>query len=145
MQKINEAGLEIIKGFESLKLAAYLCPGGKWTIGYGHTGPDVEQGMVITEEDADDLLEQDLNRFEAAVKANVSVELDENQFSALVSLVYNIGVTAFRDSTLRKKLNTGDYEGAADEFPRWNRSKGKVLAGLARRRAAEQDLFLEDV
>lgn len=133
---------QIVKNAEGLRLEAYLCPAGVWTIGYGHTGTDVWPGLVITEKWAESLLERDLRTFEAYVSGYVKVDLTQDQFDALVSFVYNIGAEAFKNSTMLKKLNAGDYEGAAKEFPRWNKSKGKVLPGLVKRREAERKLFL---
>lgn len=133
---------QIVKDAEGLRLEAYLCPAGVWTIGYGHTGTDVWPGLVITEKWAESLLERDLRTFEAYVSGYVKVDLTQDQFDALVSFVYNIGAEAFKNSTMLKKLNAGDYEGAAKEFPRWNKSKGKVLPGLVKRREAERKLFL---
>lgn len=142
--KINEAGLDLIKRFEGLRLSAYVCAGGKLTIGYGHTGRDVDEDMTISEEEANDLLESDVKWAEEAVRNKVISPLNENQFSALVSLVFNIGANNFHNSTLLKKLNAQEYDEAAEQFLRWNRAKGKVLEGLNRRRKAERDLFLTD-
>ena len=106
--KINETGLALIKSFEGLRLKAYKCPAGVWTVGYGHTGGDVKAGMIITEEEAEELLRQDLERFEEGVENLVEVELNENQFCALVSLAYNIGLGNFKRSTLLKLINKGN-------------------------------------
>jgi len=132
---------KIVAEFEGLRLEAYLCPAGVLTIGYGHTGPDVFHGQVITKEEAADLLYTDLNKFRQAVVSLVDVPLNSNQFGALVSFVYNVGIGAFKASTLLRKLNQEDYEGAANEFKRWNKGGGQVLRGLVRRRAAEEALF----
>lgn len=140
--KINKKGLELIKKWESLKLEAYLCPAKVWTIGYGHTG-GVKQGDKITKEKAEEILLKDLSLFELGVSKAIKVPVSENQFSACVSLAFNIGLTAFTNSTLCRKLNNKDYEGAALEFPRWNKAAGKVLAGLISRRKEEQALFKE--
>lgn len=142
-RKINQAGLDIIRTFEGLRLDAYVCPGGILTIGYGHTGPDVTPGMRITQEHADKLLLDDIGRFERAVHRMAAVAINENQFSALVSFAFNLGENALRNSTLMRKLIAGDVVGAADEFPRWNKASGIVLQGLVRRRAAERELFLK--
>lgn len=139
--KINEQGLQIIKDFEGCRLTSYLCPAGVWTIGYGHT-TGVKPGMRITNADAERLLRQDLVRFENAVTQLVKVSVTPNQFSALVSFAYNVGVGALKNSTLLRKLNGKNYRGAADEFLRWNKASGKVLPGLTKRRNAERDLFL---
>ncbi|SEH24669.1 lysozyme [Magnetospirillum fulvum] len=144
IRSCNEAGKDIIRQCEGLRLKAYLCPAGKLTIGYGHTGPDVKTGMTITEEDANTLLSRDLVAAEKAIAGVVSVTITDNQFSALVSFVFNLGAGNFYGSTLLKKLNANDIFGAADEFPRWNKVNGQVLAGLTRRREAERTLFLSD-
>jgi len=139
-QKINEAGLQIIKESEGCYLTAYKCPAGVWTIGYGHT-QNVKQGMSITQAQADTYLKQDVVSFEKSVTNEVKVALSSNQFSALVSFTFNVGTGSLRSSTLLKKLNQGDYKGAADEFPRWNKGGGKVLPGLVTRRNKEKALF----
>lgn len=136
---------DLIKEAEGLELKAYLCPAQVWTIGYGHTGDDVWPGLTITLPEAEALLTSDLERFEGYVNKHVKVALSQNQFDALVSFVYNVGAQAFIDSTLLKKLNAGDYEGAADQFPRWNKSKGRVLNGLVKRRDKERKLFLGEL
>jgi GH24 family phage-related lysozyme (muramidase) len=151
-RRINDAGLALVKEFEGLKLKAYPDPGtgGKpWTIGYGHTSaagpPDVEPGDTITEIEAETILRNDLAVFERHVLAATSgVSLTENQFSALVSLVFNVGPGAFESSTLLRLLKQGNIVGAANEFPGWNMAAGKVLTGLTRRRQKEQELFLKN-
>lgn len=142
--KINRKGLELIKKFEGLRLKAYLCPAGKWTIGYGHTGRDVTEGLEITEAAADDLLAEDLHHYEASVESLLLMRPTGNQFSALVCLAYNIGLAAFAKSTLLKKLDADDAAGAADEFCRWTKAGGKELPGLVKRRWAERELFLKE-
>lgn len=136
---------EFVAGFEGKRLTAYLDPVGIPTIGFGATryatGTPVKLGDVITEAEALRLLEHDLQRFGAAVDRLVTVPLTEGQRMALVSLTYNIGEGALSQSTLLRLLNKGDYAGAAAEFPRWNKSKGRVLPGLVRRRAAERSMF----
>lgn len=139
--KINSAGLKIIKESEGLYLEAYLCPANVWTIGYGHTA-GVKKGMTITEAQADAYLLDDVTASERAVSKNVKVDLTSNQFSALVSFTFNVGTGNFNRSTLLKKLNAGDYAGAADQFLRWNKGGGKILPGLTTRRAREKALFL---
>lgn len=141
--KINSKGLRIIKDSEDCKLKAYVCPAGVWTIGWGHTG-DVYPGQVIDQEEADQLLAFDAEEAENQVKSSVKVPLNENQFSALVSFTFNLGPVNLKSSTLLKYLNSKEYNKAANEFPKWNKSKGKVLNGLVKRRAAERELFLED-
>ncbi len=139
-RRIGAAGLAIIRKYEGLRLTAYLCPAKVWTIGYGSTGPHVKPGLTITEAAADALLRNDLARFEAAV-ARGAPKSSQAQFDAMVSLAFNIGETAFLGSTLLRKHNAGDYGGARAEFARWNKSGGKVLAGLSNRRAAEAALY----
>jgi GH24 family phage-related lysozyme (muramidase) len=144
--QINDAGLEIIKHFEGRKLQAYQDSVGIWTIGYGHTSaagaPQVRAGMTITEQQAEDILKQDLGLFEAGVRDRVKVPLNSDQFSALVSFAFNVGLGALGNSTLLRKLNAGDYAGAANEFTRWVKAGGATLPGLVRRRDAERALFL---
>lgn len=144
-RSVNQAGLELVKAFEGLFLTAYKCPAGVWTIGYGHTGLEhndgtVYEGRKITEAEGESLLQYDLGKFAKRVESGATVPLDDNQFAALVSFDFNTG--GFLDSTLRKKLNAGDYGGAAEEFLRWNKADGKELAGLTRRRKSERNLFL---
>ena len=145
-RKTSDKGIGLIKEFEGCSLAAYRCPAGVWTIGYGHTGKvdgkAVSLGMRITQTKAAQLLREDLASFEAAVNAAVKTLITQNMFDALVSFSYNCGAGALRNSTLLRKLNAGDYLGAADEFPKWNKAGGKVLNGLVRRREAERKLFL---
>tara|TARA_R110000824_G_scaffold63129_1_gene166360 strand:- start:272 stop:799 length:528 start_codon:yes stop_codon:yes gene_type:complete len=132
----------MIKKSEGLRLVAYLpTPNDVWTIGYGHTETAAE-GMKITKKGADALLLQDLAWVEDAVNDLVKVDINQNQYDALCSFVYNLGKTNFKNSTLLRLLNEGDYQGAADQLPRWNKQKGKVLRGLTIRRKEEQELFL---
>lgn len=151
-RSINAAGLAIIKEFEGLRLRAYLCPAGVWTIGWGHTGPDVHSGLVISEAKAEVLLRGDLDQFEAAVRRLAPVASD-NQFSAMVSFAFNLGADedadtiaeGLGDSTLLRKHNAGDYVGAAAQFASWDKARvnGKLqsLDGLKRRRAGEAALY----
>ena len=139
---ISERGLQLIKEFEQCRLVGYLpTPDDVPTIGFGHTGPEVQIGMHWTQEQADFALAQDIKRFEKAVTDAVTAELTQHEFDACVSLAFNIGTGAFKGSTLVKKLNDSDYDGAALEFARWNKQAGKVLAGLTKRREAERELF----
>ncbi|MAW81122.1 MAG: hypothetical protein CMI63_12865 [Parvularcula sp.] len=144
--RTSENGVELIKRFEGLELEAYQDIAGIWTIGYGHTGPDVEPGMKISEREAEEMLRRDLKPREQAVESAVKVPLNQNEFDALVSFVYNVGASAFRGSTALKRLNKGDRAGAADALTWWNKATvGGVLRevmGLTRRRAAEKALFL---
>ena len=134
--------VELIKESEGLRLKAYLpTPNDVYTIGYGHT-KTAEKGMVITLAGAEALLLHDLQWVETAIDMYVQVPLNQNQYDALTSFIYNIGGTAFRKSTLLKKLNKKDYNGAANELLRWDKQKGKVLRGLTKRRQLEKDLFL---
>ena len=137
---IGPAGLELIKEFEGCKLTAYLDSVGVPTIGYGHT-KGVKIGLRCTQEEADAWLLEDLKDAETCVNGAVTVPLTQNEFDALVSFVFNFGCTKFRCSTLLRKLLDSDYDGAALEFRRWDRAGGQVLAGLTRRRAAEERLF----
>jgi len=133
-------GEEIIKHFEGLRLRAYLCPAGIPTIGYGHTH-NVKIGDVCTQQQADEWLEDDFYMACNDVKAVVKVPLTDNQLDALGSFVFNLGVRKLIQSTLLKKLNSGDYQGAAQEFDKWV-YVGKVkLKGLVIRRAAERKIF----
>jgi len=143
--KINELGLDLIKEFESCKLKSYQDIVGIWTIGWGHTGPEVKPDLIWTREQADNQLRQDLGRFEEGVSDRLDVDVNENQFSALVSLAYNIGLGNFNGSGLLKQINLGNFEIAAERFLMWNQAGGKVSEGLTRRREAERALFLTGV
>ena len=140
--KISKTGLELIKRYESFSGTAYICPAGKKTIGYGHTGQHVNDG-VITEKRACEILDEDCNNAEDAVNHYVKVPLSQNQFDALVSLVFNIGAGAFKQSTLLRMLNDKYYIAAAEQFRRWVYSDKKKLDGLVTRRKAEEILFLK--
>ena len=142
MMQTSEKGLDLIRKYEGLRLVAYVCPGGKLTIGYGHTGPDVTTGKKIDEEEADALLLKDVQRFEKAINGMVTVPVSQGMFDALISFSFNLGAGSLKSSTLLKKLNADNRKGAADEFLKWNKAKGKVLAGLAARRKSERELFL---
>ena len=140
-------GVDLICGFEGKRLTAYDDGVGVWTIGFGTTvypnGIKVKKGDTCTEAQAKAYMAHDLKKFEATVNKAVTVQLNQNQFDALVSLTYNIGSGAFKNSTLLKKLNAKDYTGAADQFLVWNKGGGKVLKGLVSRRDAERALFLK--
>ena len=141
--KISQTGLDLIKRFEGCELEAYQDAVGIWTIGYGHTGPNVHEGLKITQAHADAILAQDVGRFASGVAANVRVALNQSEFDALVSFAFNVGLGAFRTSTLLKLLNNNTDRGTvASEFLRWNKAGGKVLEGLTKRRNAEKALFL---
>lgn len=137
-------GLAILQYFESCRLEAYWDADGKvWTIGWGDTGPDVVQGLRITQAKADERLQRRLDReFVPGVLGVLTRPATQAQLDAMVDLAYNIGVSAFRGSTLVRLFNAGDQAGAAEQFLRWNRSGGKVLLGLRRRRAADRARFL---
>lgn len=139
---ISQKGLNLIKSFEGLELKAYKDAVGILTVGYGSTGPHVTAGMTITESQAETLLKSDVGRFEKGVEELVTVPLNQNQFDALVSFSFNLGLGNLKSSTLLRKLNSLDYIGAANEIPRWDKAGGKVLKGLTRRRLAEKELFL---
>ena len=147
--RTGDAGVALIKRFEGLELEAYQDSVGIWTIGYGHTSaagtPEVKPGMRVTEEEAEAILRQDLQKFERDVDGAVKVDLNQNEFDALVSFTFNVGIGNLKSSTLLRKLNRDDRIGASEEFPRWNKAGGRVLTGLVRRRAAEKALFLEPI
>lgn len=137
----SQRGIELIKQHEGVRYQAYDDGVGVWTIGVGHT-KGVMPGDKIDDAKVDQYLREDLESAEYAVNRLVKVDLTQNQYDALVSLVFNIGSGNFAGSTLLKMLNKGNYQAAADQFPRWNLAKGKVLRGLVTRRAAERVLFL---
>lgn len=141
--KTSPKGIALIKEFEGLRLKAYLCPGGVWTIGYGHTA-GVKPGMVITEAQAEEYLKADLIAFERYLNG-LGLALNQNQFDALVSFIYNIGIGNFQKSTLLRKarINANDNS-IMDEFLRWVYSKGRVLPGLQRRRLREVKLYFSN-
>ena len=142
----SDKAIALIKEFEGCKLTAYQDSVGVWTIGYGWTQPvdgkPIRAGMTIKQETAERLLKTGLVSYESDVSRLVKVGLSQGQFDALVSFTYNLGARSLSTSTLLRKLNAGDYAGAADEFLRWNKAGGKVLNGLTRRREAERALFL---
>ena len=143
MREINAKGLAIIKESEGLSLVPYFCPGNVLSIGFGNTTHAAEYDM-ITEQQAEEFLKEDLEMVQQHLAIVLQhVPLTDNQWSALVSFVFNIGIGNFIQSTLKRKLKEGDYQGAADEFGRWVYAKGKKLNGLIIRRAKERSLFLE--
>lgn len=143
--KPSEACKQLIREFEGLNTQAYRCPAGVLTIGYGHTGSDVEEGMVITKEQAENLLTRDLKKTASQMADYLkNIDLNQNQIDALISFVYNVGIGRFATSTLLLKLKAGDYEAAADQLLRWTKSGGKELKGLVLRRQAERRLFLAE-
>jgi|TARA_R110002167_G_scaffold55830_9_gene158573 lysozyme len=145
--KINETGLNLIKTFEGFRSEPYFCSAMVATIGYGSTwsfdGSRVTLSHPsIDETEAEELLLREIRNSERAIDRLIQIELNENEFSALCSFVYNLGSGNLQSSTLRAKLNRSDYEGAANEFPKWRRAGGKVLKGLVLRRKMEKNLFL---
>lgn len=141
----SAAGLALTKSFEGLCLSAYKDVVGVLTIGFGHTGPDVHPGLIITEQQADALLEKDIQKCVDAVNKLVKVPITQGQGDALTDFSFNLGIDALTHSTLLKLLNVGDYAGAAMQFARWDHAGIEVNSGLVRRRAAETALFLEGV
>lgn len=139
--KTSEEGRALIAHFESCKLKSYQDERGIWTVGYGHTGPEVGYGQMITRSRAEALLVQDLAEAEAAVNGAVKVPLLQHQFDALVSLTFNIGAGAFRSSTLLRVLNAGRYGEVDEQQARWIHAGGHVSAGLVKRRTAEIAMF----
>lgn len=136
-------GIALIKEFEGLRLKAYKCPGGVWTIGYGHTA-GVKPGIVISEAQAEEYLKADLIAFERYLNG-LGLALNQNQFDALISFIYNVGTGNFSNSTLLRKVRANPQENSImDEFLRWVYSKGRVLPGLQRRRLAEMKLYFSN-
>lgn len=143
--EINQAGIDLIKSCEGCKLEAYPDPGSggdPWTVGFGHTGPDVSPGMIITQDEADTLLKQDLVKFNQGVSDLLTVQITANQFSALVCFAYNVGLANLKSSLLLRCINTMHYADAAPQFLRWNKAAGIIMPGLTIRREKERDLFL---
>ena len=138
--------MDLENEFEGCKLTAYPDPasgGDPWTIGWGHTGPEVHQGLVWTQEQADDQLAKDKARAQGVINAFVSTHLTPMEDEAVRDFIFNLGEGAFRGSTLLRCLNRGDFAGAAAQFDRWDHAAGRVVAGILRRRQAETDLFKE--
>ena len=152
--QVSHKGIDLVKRYEGVILHSYLCPKGVLAIGAGHTGSDVTEGMIITEEEAENLLKKDLKKIESELNyclEHDNITLNQNQFDACISFIFNLGFSAFIFSTLYKKLKAGDYAGASAEFPKWiyitktdpetgERFKIK-LKGLETRRKAEHELF----
>lgn len=137
----SQAAIDLVKASEGLRLEAYQDAGGVWTIGYGHTR-DVQPGDVITQQQADDFLREDLAEAAEGVNALVKVPLNQGQFDALCDFVFNLGEHDLERSTLLRLLNAGNYEAAANQFRVWVMGAGEVLPGLVKRRAAERVLFV---
>ena len=147
--KTSQKGIDLIKGFEGFKEEPYKCSAGVWTIGYGTTfypnGIAVsEQDPEITRGQAEQYLKAALEKFEKGVEKKVTSLLSQNQFDALVSFCYNLGLAAFSQSSMLKLINAGKFLLAAEEFVKWNKAAGKEVEGLTKRRKKERDLFLAD-
>ncbi len=141
--KISQEGIDLICRFEGFVPTPYLCPANVWTIGYGSTKGVTKNTPAVTREEALAMLRLEIKSFEASVRRLIKVPLTQSQFDALVSFAYNLGSGALQRSTLRAKLNRGEYEAAADEFMKWTMAGGKRLPGLIKRRGAERELFLK--
>lgn len=142
--KLSQRGIDLIKQFEGYSSKAYPDPatgGAPWTIGYGTT-KGVKPGMVITAQQAEKMLCDDVAKFESGVSSLITAPTTQGQFDAMVSLAYNIGLGNFGKSTLLKKHNARCYTCAADQFRVWNRANGKVMNGLTKRRAAEREVYM---
>lgn len=139
---LSSAGEKLIESFEECRLTSYQDQRGVWTIGWGHTGPNVVQGMQCTQQQADMWLAADTAEATEAVNATVHVQVTQNAFDALVSFTYNVGAGSEAHSTLLSFLNAGNYESAADQFLVWDHVNGVPDMGLLRRRWAERTLFL---
>lgn len=143
--KTSDKGLAIIEEFEGFRSKAYLCPAGIWTIGFGHTSgaglPHVYKGMKVTKDEARHMLRRDVVQYEQAVLRSVKASLSQNEFDALVSFCYNVGVTAFSKSTVVRVINAGKKAQVGAALAMWVKGGGKVLPGLVSRRAKECDLF----
>ncbi len=137
-----DLAIPLIQRWEGCRLAAYQCPAGVWTVGWGQTGPNIKRGTRWTQEQADAALASALQAFSSQVNAAIKVPLSSGEKAAVVSLAYNIGIGSFKKSTLLRLLNEGQFAAAAKQFARWNRAGGEVLRGLSNRRAAERALFL---
>ena len=140
-------GMQLTEEEESLRLVAYPDPGtgsDPWTIGYGHTGDDVQEGLVIDRQIAENLLRHDVREAEVAVKRLVTIALVQNQYDALVDFTFNCGAKNLEKSTLLKLINEGDFETADKEFAKWVKGGGHILKGLVKRRYAEAKLFAGD-
>ena len=137
----SKEGIALTKSFESCRLTAYQDIKGIWTIGFGHVGPEVVEGLTWTQDQADSQLVLDLTKAEHAVNTLVTVPLTQGQFDAMVDFAFNLGCNAEKGSTLLKLVNQGDFANAAAQFELWDHAAGKVVAGLLRRRIAEEQEF----
>lgn len=142
---ISGDGCNLIKSFEGLRLKSYYDDGGILTIGFGHTGKDVYPNQTITEDEANYLFLNDIDKFQKYINNFVKVDITQNMFDALCSICYNIGYSNFATSTLLKKLNSLCYIEAADNFLKWKYIKKQVSAGLLRRRQIERSYFLKNI
>lgn len=140
--RVSQTGIDLVKKYEGFSEIPYRCPAGKLTIGYGHLIKLGENYKSIDRESAEKTLAEDLKIAQDTIDKNVKIKLTSAQYDALVSLVYNIGENNFRNSTLLKKLNSGDYTEVANQFGRWVKAGNKKLPGLVKRRAEERKLFL---
>lgn len=140
--QIPREAVDLIKQFEGCRLKSYRCPAGIWTIGYGNTGPDVVEGLVWTQDQADTCLVARLDDFAHDVDIVLTRTATHGQFGAMVSLAYNIGIGNFRKSSVLREHNTGNERAAADAFLMWNKGGGQVLPGLVTRRASERAMYL---
>lgn len=149
--QVSQAGIDLIKRYEGLKLRSYLCPAGKWTIGYGTTGPNIKQSMVITKAEAEAFLDESLNEFGPAVLRLCSpIKPKQHEFDALVCFTYNVGISHFASSTILRQFKVGNKEAAANAFSLWVKARNPktgqlvVLPGLVKRRNDEANLFMQD-
>lgn len=143
--KVSEKGLDLIRRYEGFRAEAYRCPGGFWTIGYGHCAPDVQKGMTITLERAEELLREDILSVEKLLNF-LKLKVNQNQFDALASFAFNVGSGNFRRSYLLEMvLHKPSSKDIRAEFARWNKSNFRVLPGLTRRRKEEADLYFTPV
>ncbi len=138
----SDEGFALTKSFEGLRLEAYADQGGVWTVGCGHTGPDVHPGLTLTEEEAATLLACDVAAAVTGVNRLVTVRLTQCQFDALVDFAFNLGVGVLARSTLLRFVNRGDFASAAAQFAEWDHCRGVIVPGLLRRRQAEAKMFL---
>lgn len=139
---ISPRGLEFIRRMEACRLEAYQDSVGIWTIGYGHIRGPVREGDTCTQEQAEAWLLEDVASIaERCIQNMVKVDLTQQEYDALCSFIFNLGCSAFRNSTLLRKLNDGDFDGAAEQFAKWNHADNKVILGLTHRRQAERELF----
>lgn len=143
--RISQKGVDLIKHYEGCKLKAYKDIVGILTLGYGHTGSDVHEGQVISQDEAESLLRLDLEKFEKGVNYLVTSDITQNQFDALVSFTFNLGIGSLSYSTLLKKVNASDFDSAKKEFLKWDMAGGKHVNGLLIRRTAEAFLFSSKV